>query len=51
MKHFMKWMTILGVIVSAAGLGMIAAGAAMGGTHYAAWALRDAVWRLSLIHI
>ncbi len=45
MKHFMKWMTILGVIVSAAGLGMIAAGAAMGGTHYAAWALRDAVWR------
>lgn len=45
MKRFMKWMVILGVLISAAGLGMIAAGAAMGGARYAVWALKDAVWR------
>ena len=45
MKRFLKWMTILGVLVSVAGLGMIAAGAAMGGTRYVVWALKDTVWR------
>lgn len=45
MKHFLKWMTILGVLVSVAGLGMIAAGAAMGGTRYVIWTLKDAAWR------
>ncbi len=43
MNRFMKWSVILGLILSLIGIGVITAGAMMGGGYYLEWALREAV--------
>lgn len=43
MNRFMKWSVILGMILSLIGIGVITAGAMMGGGYYLEWALRKVV--------
>ena len=43
MNRLIKWSVILGIMVSLVGIGVITAGAMMGGGYYLEWVLREAV--------
>ena len=43
MNRLIKWSVILGIMVSLVGIGVITAGAMMGGGYYMEWVLREAV--------
>lgn len=46
MKRLIKWLVILGVLFCVGGMGVAAAGAAMGGARYAGRAFHEAGWRI-----